>query len=250
MTLIVILGIIIVLLLVVIYNFIIHYVDPMHYPKIMYKDLVPKTGDIIFIRSYNSVNSFITGNKLGHCGIIIVIGKTPYVLELSYPCPYLTSLEDRIKGGEGESYYIRQLINPLPNHVIKNVVPRVLEEAKRIRYTPEFISYYVTSKFNTVDDVCSYTEKEAEAICSTFVIWFLNRLGVLDKHHTEVPGSSNVSWLVDFVGSHRPTHRIKFFPGKIQFRLSDYGSLTWESICNIGSKPRYSSVLWRGVNEN
>lgn len=240
----VILSIVIVLLLIIIYHFYNFYIDPMEYPKVMYNNLVFATGDIILVREFNCVHSFLSGNKFSHVGIVIILGHVPYLLELSYPHVYLTLLSDRLSGADGSLFYIRKIINPIPETVLDDI-PDILETSKSINYTNDLADYYISTKFSTIKSL-NHTTETSEAVCGTFVIWMLTKLGVI-RNLSVIPGSNSVTWLTDFHGTHYKPYRIKFFPGKPFMRIGDYGNMVLDKINSMSNPSKYRSTMLKSV---
>lgn len=80
-------------------------------------------GDVIFHTSTSQQSpliSFATGCPLTHCGIIVMKGDTPYVLEASNTLK-LTPLDDFINQGKGGVYWLKHR-------------PKQWDASKRIRY--------------------------------------------------------------------------------------------------------------------
>ena len=225
------------------------YVDPLEYDPILYHDIQFKTGDVILLREARSVHNFIGGNTFTHCGVVVVFGDgIPYIVELSYPCVFVTRLDERFLGSDAVTYYVKRLKYKLNETMLQRKIPKIMEQCKKIKYTNRLGHYYVMNKFSTIDTLNHMTESGDESVCSTFVMWFLTQLGII--HDTSVrPGSNTVTWL-DQMGDefgYEKTKRIKFFVGSAAMRVTDYVDGMFETIKNIATRPMTSQVMLRSV---
>lgn len=136
-----------------------------------------KEGDVIFHTSTSQQSpliAFATGSPLTHCGIIVLKGDTPYVLEASSTLK-LTPLKTFIKRGKGGMYWLKHR-------------PKEWDASKRIRYQHLLgRKYDLAFSFNNNRYYCSelvydiYLYQQGIKLCEPKPMKSYNTLGMKRK---------------------------------------------------------------------
>lgn len=134
-------------------------------------------GDVIFHTStslQSPLIAFATGSPLTHCGIIVMKGDVPYVLEASNTLK-LTPLETFIKRGKGGVYWLKHR-------------PKEWDASKRIRYKHLLgRNYDLAFSFNNNRYYCSelvydiYLYQQGIKLCEPKPMKSYNTLGMKRK---------------------------------------------------------------------
>jgi len=199
----------------VIYNFLNYYVYPLDYKAVRYDDLTLRTGDLLFVLQYSSPHNFVSGEQFSHVGIIVVVNNIPHVLELVYPYVSCTEFTRRVMSvAEGQTFYIKSVMADV------KMPPRLIEEAKNIKYSDKVISYALGTTLLSKEEINHYITNNKTGICSTFVLWVLDKFKLLD---VDIKTPKIITWLAnDYNKYHLPTRRIRFFDGTANVGFSDH----------------------------
>ncbi len=226
------LVVVICILVYIVANFLTHYVYPRGYVPVRYDDLTLRTGDLLFILQYSSPHNFISGETFSHVAIVVVIKNIPYVVELSYPYVYCTPFQRRVMSvAEGQTFYIKS-VNVNVN-IDDAALLNILAEAQNIKYVRKVIGYVLKTLCLSSDTIISNVSNKKEGICSTFVLWFLYKLGLTQTLEDMKPPRL-ITWLSENYNKyHLPTRRIRFFDGTANVSFADHLRVVSSMFTNI-----------------
>ena len=221
----------------VIYNFLNYYVYPINYKPVRYDDLVMNTGDLLFVLQYSSPHNFMSGERFSHVGIIVVLDNIPHVLELVYPHVLCTEFKRRVLSlAEGQMFYIKSI-----NHKIDigdSYLHQLITESKNINYTKRIINYYFKTATTSGEQIITDIHEKKEGICSTFVLWVLNKFKLIDLNR--VTTKKIITWLADEYNTHHlPVRRIRFFDGTANVSFSDHINILQGKSDSLGNVTKY-----------
>lgn len=187
----------------------------------MYDDLKLKTGDLIFVRRYSSPHVFLSGEKFSHVAIVFIFQNEPYVLELSHPHIYFMPFNKFLLGaGQSQLFYIRQVQTKIT--MSNDEILLLLENAKKITYTNKVTRHYLKLSFKTNAQIIAEIDETEQAVCSTFILWVMNQLGLLSEDDLKHKNGTNIiGWLCEHE-QYGEMHRLSFFKKTLFFNLSDY----------------------------
>lgn len=176
-----------------------HYVKPLDYPCIYYKDIVFKTGDLLLFRASASSHMWLTGDKFSHVAIIVKINNEPYSLELQPPNVKVTPIYHRLDSYRDGTIYIKQI------NLQANSDPELLENillfAKNIKYPETFTELRNTYIKSCVESPWNITN-DNDFICGKFVLHVLKQLSILSGKET---GICNIGeWLSELEEARPP----------------------------------------------
>jgi len=197
----------------------------------MYDDLKLQTGDLIFVRRYSSPHVFMSGEVFSHVAIVIIIimEGSPYVLELSHPHIYIMPFDRFLLGfGQGQIIYICRLKKEA--YLTDRDVSLLLKKAKEITYTNRVVRHYLKLSFKSNGEIIKQIEENKSAVCSTFILWVMNELGLLSEEDLKHKNGTNV---IEWLSKHEKygdIRRLSFFKKTLFFKPIDYYHVTLQTL--------------------
>lgn len=156
--------IILVYLLVGFYNY---WLSPIEFDTILFNDIQFQTGDMLFFKNYKSLSVPLTHTIFSHVGIVIIINKIPFVLEMVTPFAYITPLKHKLMENDGIVYFYKKIMSPI-NDANLTKLYNFLEKSENLTY-------------RTRPQNINYNMLEQTTVCSEFVYHCLINIGILDK---------------------------------------------------------------------
>lgn len=216
--------VIILMLLYVLYCMYYYYIRPPRFERIDYNNIVFKTGDLMLFKSFNSYIPLIKAVDYCHIGIIIVIDKIPFVLEMYNPCAYLTKLSDKLLENDGGIIYYKELKRPLSiDQIHKTEI--FLKQSENIMYR-EYIQD------------CNVDSKDTTMVCTEFIYHLLKDIGIID--HKKYDGTFLLNYLGDLQDHYYQPKYIVFFN---TLRRYDVVKVLGKAINGIDVKSKMDEIL-------
>jgi hypothetical protein len=172
-----------------------YYIAPPDYQPINYNDIQFKTGDIILSKAFHTYIPFGVNSDFTHVGLIIVINKIPYLLEMLMPFPYLTPLSHKLTENDGKLLFYKKLKTILNSEQLK-LLEGYITKSESMLYR----------KFPYKSNTESFSN---ELVCTEFVFHALHEAKIVDK--AKYDGTVLLNYIRD-LEEYEPVKYLKFSP--------------------------------------
>lgn len=216
--------IIIIIIFYILYCNYYFFMKPSEFERIEYNDIKPKTGDIILFKCYTSYLPLVKAVNFSHIGIIICIDNIPYVLEMYNPCPYITSLRDKLMEKDGNIVFYKELKKPMTVNQLKKV-EQYLKESEKILYRDYMYQ-------------CNTEEKEKAMVCTEYIFHLLRDAGVINSN--KYRGEFLLDYLSEMDDIYEKPKHIVFFHAVRRYTFSEIAE---KMIFGLGVKTKLENIL-------
>jgi len=210
-TLIIILAIILAASILTNIRFYDHYVKPLDYPCVYYKDIKFRTGDLLLFRSLSSMHMWMIGDKFSHVGVVLVINNVPHCLEFQPPNAKLTPLYERLDKYKEGVICVKQLQYDLSTDQNINLPLRIsdiLSFANNLKY-PETFAQTRDVHIKSCITNPWMVKNSSDFDCRKFMLQVLKKLGILQGN--EKVACNIATWLSELSYPYGEIKKLSFF---------------------------------------